>query len=192
MVPSPNGPVARWVVEENAKPGTMNWQLSDGGHPGDLEGYAGAVSANLGETVQLYVSTVFPSFRVEAYRMGWYQGLSGRLVWQSAEVPGVKQAPPTVTPGIYMVEAAWQPSTQIVIDESFPPGAYLLKLVGPTGVGHWIPFTVRDDASTAAYVVQSSVTDWQALINISHGFGHKTKWVPESTPAPVPRARANI
>jgi hypothetical protein len=27
------------------------------------------------------------------------------------------------------------------------------------------------------HVINSSVTDWQNLINISHGFGHKTKWV---------------
>jgi hypothetical protein len=31
------------------------------------------------------------------------------------------------------------------------------------------------------HVINSSVADWQNLINISHGFGHKTKWVFAST-----------
>jgi integrase len=31
------------------------------------------------------------------------------------------------------------------------------------------------------HVINSSIADWQALINISHGFGHKTKWVFAST-----------
>jgi len=31
------------------------------------------------------------------------------------------------------------------------------------------------------HVINSSIDDWQALINISHGFGHKTKWVFAST-----------
>jgi integrase len=31
------------------------------------------------------------------------------------------------------------------------------------------------------HVINSSIADWQALINISHGFGHKTNWVFAST-----------
>ena len=31
------------------------------------------------------------------------------------------------------------------------------------------------------HVINSSIADWQALINISHGLGHKTKWVFAST-----------
>jgi hypothetical protein len=162
VVASANGPVARWVVEENAKPGTASWQLSNIAQKGDIEGYADTVSAAVGNTVAVYVSTVFPTFHVEAYRMGWYQGLGARLVWQSPEIRGVKQLPPVVTAGTNMVEAHWQPSTQVMIDQTFPPGTYLLKLVASTGPSRWIPLIVRDDASTAAYVVQSSVTTWQA------------------------------
>lgn len=159
---SANGPVAQWVKDENAKPGTSEWNVTNGGKPGDVEGYASAVSAQRGESVTLYVSTTAPTFHVEAYRMGWYKGTGGRLIWKSAEMPGKKQSAPTFTPGINMTEAKWDPSLKVTIDTTYPPGVYLFKLVGSNGVQQLVPLTVRDDASTAAYVVQNSVTSWQA------------------------------
>jgi len=41
-------------------------------------------------------------------------------------------------------------------------GAYLLKLVGSSGEQQFVPLCVRDDASHAAVVIQSSITTWQA------------------------------
>jgi len=160
--PSPNGPVANWVVAENTKPGTSAWNVFNAGRTNDIEGYANVVSAQIGETVDLYVSTTAPTFHVEVYRLGWYQGLGGRLIWQGPEVPGAKQAAATLAPSIYMTEAGWQRSAQVVVDATYPPGVYFLKLVGSTGVQRLVPLLVRDDASTAAYAVQCSVTTWQA------------------------------
>jgi hypothetical protein len=159
---SPNGPVAQWVKDENAKPGTTAWNVTNGGKPGDVEGYASAVSAQRGDSVTLYVSTTAPTFHVEAWRMGWYQGAGGRLIWHSPEMPGTKQAAATLTPGINMTEARWDPSLKVTIDSQYPPGVYLFKLVGSNGIQQLVPLTIRDDASTATYVVQNSVTSWQA------------------------------
>ena len=107
------------------------------------------------------MSATEPSFHVEAYRLGWYQGNGGRLVWQSPEIPGRAQAAPSVAPGVNMAEANWEPSAEVTIDEQFVPGVYVLKLVGPN-FAQRIPLTIRDDARGAAYMVQSSVTSWQA------------------------------
>lgn len=159
---SPNGPVASWVQAENAKPGTTAWNATFAGKPGDLEGYASQVSAVQGDTVTLYVSTTAPTFHVEAYRLGYYGGRGGRLVWQSSEMAGQKQAPATFTPGINMTEAHWNPSLRVTVDQHYPPGCYFFKLVASPTIQQLIPLTVRDDASTAAYVVQNSVTSWQA------------------------------
>jgi hypothetical protein len=160
---SANGPVARWIVEENQRPGSGDWQAGDyTSRAGAIEAYANVVSAQQGDTVTLFVSTDEPSYRVEAYRMGWYQGLGGRLVWQSDGQAGRVQPPASVTPGINMAEARWEPSVQVAIDASFPPGVYLFRLVTPTGHTTRVPLTIRDDSSTAAYLVQNSVTSWQA------------------------------
>ena len=55
-----------------------------------------------------------------------------------------------------------EPSLTFTIDLSWPPGAYLLKLVGATSEQQFVPLCVRDDASHAAIVIQHSVTTWQA------------------------------
>jgi len=154
---------AEWVADENAKPGTGDWQITGVGEAGAIEGYASSVSATRGETITLYVSTRARSFHVEAYRMGWYGGTGGRLVWTSSDMPGKRQAAPTVTPGVNLVEGRWDPSLTVTIDPGWPPGCYLLKLVAPVeGVQQWIPLTVRDDASRSAFLMMNAVTEWQA------------------------------
>ncbi len=154
-------PTSQAIVAENAKPGHLWWVTTPQG-PGDIEGYASQVSAVAGETVTLFVSTRAASFHVEAYRMGYYGGVGGRLVWQSDELAGVRQPPPNLAVFINTIECQWAPSLTVSIDDTWPPGTYLLKLVGTTGEQQFIPLCVRDDASRAAFVIQQSVTTWQA------------------------------
>jgi hypothetical protein len=155
-------PVAAWVKRENARPGTDNWVVSGHQVARSIEGFADVTSAVAGTDVRLFVNTVAHSFHVEAYRMGFYQGLGGRLVWTSDTVAGVLQPPPTLAWPLNTVSCTWTPSLSVPIDASWPPGAYLLKLVGDGGQQQYVPFCVRDDDSTAAFVIQHSVTTWQA------------------------------
>ena len=85
--PGPDGVQASWVVAENQRPGTTAWKIK-AGTPSGIAGYASTTYAAAGARVKLYVSTEAARFRVEAYRMGYYQGDGGRLVWQSGEIPG--------------------------------------------------------------------------------------------------------
>ena len=62
--------------------------------------------------------------------MGYYRGIGGRLVWQSAPVTGVRQPPPQLIAPTNTIECQWTPSLSVTIDDTWPPGAYLLKLVG--------------------------------------------------------------
>jgi hypothetical protein len=154
-------PVNPAIVAENARTGHA-WWVTTPQQAGDIEGYADQSSAQVGDTVTLFVSTKAPSFHVEVYRMGYYQGIGARLVYQSAEVAGGRQAPPAVVAPTNTIECNWNPSVTLNIDPSWPPGAYLLKLVGPDSEQQFVPLTVRDDASKAAVVIQSSITTWQA------------------------------
>jgi hypothetical protein len=149
------------VYFENQRPGTTTWQVSQSS-PGAIEGYAATVSAQPGEPVPLAVSTEDPTFHVEAYRMGWYQGLGARLVWQSPELPGAEQAEPTEDPVTNMVEAQWAPSVTLPTDATWPQGDYLVKLVGSSGNQQLVPLTLRADAEPSAYLVVNAVTTWQA------------------------------
>src|SRR5436309_6359740 len=78
------------VVLENQQPGSGNWQMWLRGIPPaadavkPVKGYASATSVNLGESITFYV-TVNPAqqYTMDVYRMGWYQGLGGRLMMPS-------------------------------------------------------------------------------------------------------------
>ena len=161
---TPDGVTAAWVKAENAQPGSRGWNLEGTTNqaPDAIEGYADHASAVEGDNVTLFVSTVAPTFHVEAYRIGWYGGDGGRLVWRSAELPGTKQAAPILTPGPNMIEAHWKPSLTVNLTSAWPQGDYIFKLVGSGNQQSRVPLTVRDDSSTAAYVIQNSVTTWQA------------------------------
>jgi hypothetical protein len=151
-----------WIAAENRRPGTTAWRITKRGPPEALEGYADRVSATRGERVTLYVSTSAPRFRVEAYRMGWYGGKRGRLLWRSAEVPGQRQAPARLTPGTNLVEAPWRPSLRLTVGDAWPPGDYLLKLVASSGIQRYVPLAVTDPDSSDPLVVMNAVTTWQA------------------------------
>jgi N,N-dimethylformamidase beta subunit-like, C-terminal len=154
-------PTSDAIKAENARTGNAWWVTSQQKDRA-IEGFASQVSAVAGDRVALYVNTTASSFHVEAYRMGYYQGIGGRLVWRSAEVRGVQQPDPVLSAPTNTIECQWSPSLSFTVASSWPPGAYLLKLVGATGEQQFVPLCVRDDSSTAAIVIQSSVTTWQA------------------------------
>ena len=161
----PNGvivPTAPWLIAENAKPGTLNWICNHNQPEHALEGFASQVSAVPGDDVAVFVSTTAKAVQVQAYRMGFYQGLGGRLIVQTDFLPAKVQAAPVVTPGIGTVTCPWSPTLTLNITTDWPPGCYLLKLVGDGGEEQFVPLTIRDDASMASYVLQNSVTTWQA------------------------------
>jgi hypothetical protein len=187
---TPDGLTAGWVKAENAKPGDTGWNLSNTSHqaPGAIEGYADQVSVVSGQSVTLFVSTVAPTFHIEAYRMGWYGGDGGRLVWRSDEMPGTKQAAPTLTPGTNMIEAHWTPSLTVPVTVAWPPGDYIFKLVGSGSQQSRVPLTVRDDSSTAAYVINNSVTTWQAY-NLWGGYDLYQGRSPQGAEAFADRSR---
>lgn len=71
---------------ENARTdgASNNWQIRGtvAAWNREIEGYASKTSVNLGETISFHVS-VNPTqlFKIEIYRMGWYGGYGGRLVY---------------------------------------------------------------------------------------------------------------
>src|SRR5207302_8185160 len=86
------------IVLENQQPGSGNWQLwLRGVPPADdagkqIKGYASATSVNKGDSITFYV-TVTPAqqYTMDVYRIGYYQGLGGRLLQSIGPLQGVVQ-----------------------------------------------------------------------------------------------------
>ena len=149
------------VVAENSVPGTNAWRITKLADNHQIEGYAGAVSIEPSSSVQLFVSTNSATWEVQAFRMGWYGGMLGRLVWSQANIPGGVQPPCPVQPGLNSVSCNWHNALTIGTI-GWPPGTYLLKLQSAAGWQSYVPLTIRDDLSHSAYLVNDSVTTWQA------------------------------
>ena len=169
------GLVADWIVAENARPGSDGWNIGGPEPAGTvatrnnlsvapgIEGYLDTTSAALGQRIAFHVSSASPTYTIEAYRMGWYQGHGGRLVWQSDPLPGWRQRTPRVDPATNMAEAAWDTTYELSLHgPRFVPGCYLFRLTGADGASRLIPLTIRDDDSDARYLVVNAVADWQA------------------------------
>jgi hypothetical protein len=153
------GPVSP-IAAENARPGTADWRIPAGAGS-QIVGYADATSAQRGDTVTLFVSTA-AAWEVSVFRMGWYGGDMGRLIWRSPQQKASVQPQATVDASTHMAEARWSPSLQVKVGDDWLPGDYLLLLRSTDGGAHDVPLTIRDDNSSAPLVIVNSVTTWQA------------------------------
>ncbi|MEQ1793073.1 MAG: N,N-dimethylformamidase beta subunit family domain-containing protein [Nitrospira sp.] len=160
------------VQIENRKPGTGDWVLTKPARNHEIEGYASAASVNQGETIRFYVSSLAPAYRLTIYRMGWYGGLGARQVAGPMELPGYRQSPPVHDADTGLIECQWEhPISQTIPTgdlgaDAWVSGYYLAKLTAdPTGEESYILFIVRDDRRPSTYLVQASVTTFQAYNN---------------------------
>lgn len=160
-VAKPAEPGERSVSAENRQPGTTAWKLTKPAPLGVLEGFASRTAVDSGESFTLHVNTTAETFFATAFRMGWYGGMRGRRVWQSTNVPGVRQPGSILDPGTYTVRTEW-PASMTVDTTGWPEGCYLLKLVSSDGYDQWVPITVRSHSAVGKTVFVNATTTWLA------------------------------
>lgn len=161
-------------IQENAKPGTTDWQLTrvrinEGKYRTTLiEGYASHQSVKAGETLKFYVSTKPErKFTIDVYRLGYYDGKGGRHITQLGPLDGKTQPTPEMKPENRLRECEWELSAQLTIPEDWTSGVYLGKLTtipDSPSEPYWqsyIIFVVRDDRP-ADVIFQVSDNTWQA------------------------------
>jgi hypothetical protein len=159
---------ARTIAEENALPGTNEWQITRPETNHEIEGYASLTSVARGGQISLFVNSTDPSYTLEVFRMGWYGGLGARRVTAAVTLPGVIQPAPHVDAATGLIECAWtSPYVLTTIDTNDPSGwvsgVYLVKLTGKSsGLQSYIIFVVRDDTRSSELLFQASVTTYQA------------------------------
>lgn len=160
------------IQVENRKPGTTEWVLTRPALHHEIEGYASLTSVNRGDRLKLFVNTSADFYTVTIYRMGWYQGAGAREIARPIRLHGQVQPPSTTDPGTGLIECQWKDPLILAIPHNqsdatdWASGVYLAKLTTePTGDQSYIVFVVRDDARPSTYLVQSSVTTFQAYNN---------------------------
>ena len=159
---------ANAIVAENCLPGNpqSEWGIVGAGAP-EIQGFATDMSVNKGQTISFKVKTPAVSYRIDIYRIGYYNGNGARKVATMSPSVTLPQSQPNcltdvstglVDCGNWAVSAAW------AVPADATSGLYIGRLVrqdGTSGESH-ITFVVRDDNSSSHLLYQTSDTTWQA------------------------------
>ena len=156
------------IVAENELPGSpeSEWDIT-GKASANIEGYAAQFSVDHGQTVQFKVDTDTAQYRLDIYRMGWYQGLGARKVATVDPLSSVPQDQPAplVDLATNTVDASnWAVSAQWAVPADAVSGVYMAKLVREDGTygENQILFVVRNDESHSDLLFQTSDETWEA------------------------------
>ena len=155
------------IEAENCLPGNpqSQWYVQGPGS-GNIQGFATDMSVNVGQTVFFKISTSALSWRIDIYRLGYYQGNGARFIASvspSVSLPQVQ--PPCLTDsstglvdcGNWVVSASW------AVPSTATSGIYFAKLIRlDTGEASPVVFVVRNDASHSDILLQTSDPTWHA------------------------------
>jgi hypothetical protein len=173
--PSP-APIARpghlpsAIERENAHLGTEHWRIERPAEAHEIEGFASATSVDVGGSIDLFVSTAEPSYTIEIFRLGWYQGRGARHVFGPITRHGVLQPQPMHDPKLNLVECLWSDPYRMRIepnhDLAWTSGVYVAKLTASQSQKEsFIIFVVRRDGAPADFLFQSSAATFQTYNN---------------------------
>ena len=167
------------IVEENRKPGTVEWQLQYTSFDDPItlasmptirrlrsvaiEGYASEMSVLPGESIDFKVSMdPAGTFRIDVYRMGYYGGTGGRHMASLGIFRGEPQPVPMMTIE-RLRECAWETTATLQVPCDWPSGIYLAKLSrdGDLPAQSYIAFVVKEHRKSDLLCQASDIT-WQS------------------------------
>ncbi len=156
-------PTATWIIRQNQLPGTSAWKIKGPAAGNRLDGFVNTTYISNRHSITFYISTIADSYRIRAFRMGYYQGKGARLIWVSKLIKGYVQRPCTLQKGVNMISCdSWKPSFRLWLSKAFVQGDYLFELVAKGGLENYIPLTIWNPSSKATYVIKNDVLTWQA------------------------------
>ncbi|PYV11686.1 MAG: hypothetical protein DMG23_03555 [Acidobacteria bacterium] len=155
------------IEAENCLSGNpLNDWYVEGAGSANIQGFTTDMSVNVGQTVFFKIATNAMEYRIDIYRLGYYQGKDARLIASVSPSASLPQAqPPCLTDsstglidcGNWAISASW------TVPSTATSGIYFAKLLRlDTGEASPIIFVVRNDSSHSDILVQTSDTTWQA------------------------------
>ena len=132
---------ANSIVRENCLPGdpATEWDINGWGDP-TIQGFGHDISINLGETISFKIKTDSTDYRIDIYRMGYYDGMGARRVdtiEPSVKLPQVQ--PECMTdPATHLYDCGnWAVSAFWQVPPDATSGIYFARLIrqdsGPVG-----------------------------------------------------------
>ena len=161
-----DAPIVSPVACENTLPGNpeSEWGISGAGST-NIQGFATQISVDQGETVGFKIDTSASSYRLDIYRMGYYDGDGARRV--ATVLPNVLNNQPNCVTDVAtgLVDCGnWTQNASWAVPATAVSGIYFAHLVrtdATAGESH-VFFVVRDDDGGSDLLFQTSDTTWQA------------------------------
>lgn len=159
------------VATENTCAGTTAWQQqklgsalsASGQQVGLIQGFPVPDSVNVGGSLRLYVDTQSPTYAIHVYRLGWYGGAGGHLLYTSPPINGTAQPTPLYDSATRTYSCSnWTNPATISIPRTWVSGVYEAQFVAQSGAINNTLFVVRNDASHAPVGVLVSLNTYQA------------------------------
>jgi hypothetical protein len=147
-----------------------------------IEGFADDISVNRGTMINFKINTDCVTYKIDIYRLGYYQGKGARLITSIPNTGESGQPTPLTNYPIGLVDAGnWSVTASWAVPATAVSGVYIAHLVredAVVGENH-IPFIVRNDAGAHDIIFQTSDTTWQAYngwggYNLYGGAGRST------------------
>lgn len=159
-------PAQNAIVLENMKQGTPESEWLFDQADSSIEGYAAQFTIDHGQKVDFKINTDAKNYRIDIYRLGYYNGDGARKVAtinQNLTTAQI-QPDPLFDPTTKLVDAGnWSVSASWDIPMDAVSGVYVAELTRlDTGGQNMIPFIVRDDEAPSDITFQTSDTTWQA------------------------------
>lgn len=155
------------IVCENELPGTPRsvWEVNGVGSE-SIEGFATAMSVNVGATERFKIKTNASAYHIDILRLGYYQGDGARMIASNIPISArLPQKQPEcmkysstglIDCGNWELSASWSvPSTAV-------SGVYIALLEEGNGHASQIPFVVRNESSHSEIILQTSDATWEA------------------------------
>lgn len=182
---------ASLIADENANPGSNGFRLTKpaGDTLTPIAAYARQSSVKAGERVSICVrAAAATTVECDIYRIGYYQGLGGRLV-ERLPATAVGPAPAVrvdAVTGLTQIDApvAFTP----LVRSDWVSGIYVAKITDPQGWECVAMFAVRDDRR-AAIIYQQPTLTYAAYTGAPTGVG-KALYDAQSEPTPTVSGRA--
>lgn len=152
------------IAEENQKEGNAGWRVE---RPDVVSGalFTGPNSVLPGEKIDFFGANNSGSYNLNLYRLGWYGGKGGRLVYSqdAIKAPGISTK---VDQRTRTTMAAWGPSHSLTVPDYWRSGMYMAVATGRNGTQTISPFWVRSQEKTAPVITSAGLLTYSAYSNV--------------------------
>jgi hypothetical protein len=150
------------IAAANAQPGTSSWfvPVNQRAPQTELAVWASPYALRFGDTLDVYIHATRGAVAITVYRMGWYRGTGGHIVYQHSGIAATVQ-PACSQPFPGPVSCPWTRTLGIPVGDDWVSGIYLIKVVDQANLAAYYP-VVLTDPRPAAFVAVVPQFTWQA------------------------------